>query len=159
MPAAHTVLTITEIIWDKYKFPKPERVKQPQRNVQTRLLKRTGLSSTKGCHNQRGQEGVAGATGSFGFAARGNEALHHSPHLSTASLTSAKNQPLHRFNKGQTVLSKTTCGNQLHISLTPLQMNDKSRGDLILIHCVACLSKSKGCLTADVPQGFYTHHM
>lgn len=76
-----------------------------------------------------------------------------------ALLTSAKNQPPPRFNKGQTALSKTTCGNQLHISLAPLQMNDESREDMILIYCVACLSKSKGCLTAGIPQGFYTHHM
>ena len=30
---AHAALNITEIIWAKYKFPKPERAEEPQRNV------------------------------------------------------------------------------------------------------------------------------
>lgn len=33
VPVAHTMLNITEIIWAKYKFPKPEWAAEPQRNV------------------------------------------------------------------------------------------------------------------------------
>lgn len=33
VPVAHVALNITEIIWAKYKFPKPETVEEPQRNA------------------------------------------------------------------------------------------------------------------------------